>query len=131
MGLPLGRDLVVGLVAPRGPARARVAREHLQVGPGRAGFDEVVLLIGLAGVLALAGLDHVDRRARRRQCAHRSLDAEQDRLGDVAEVEAHTAAVGPTVLAALGPNDVGDVAEAPRLEDLYPFEEQRVWHPEI
>jgi len=123
VGLPLRLHLFAGLVAPCRPAGPGVAGEHLQVRTGRATLDQVVLLVGLAGVLTLAGLDHVDRRPGRLQGPHGTLDTEQDRLSDVAEVEADPAAVRSAVLAALGPDDIGDVPEAPRLQDIDAFEQ--------
>src|ERR1051325_696399 len=48
-------DLVAALVPPR----PRGAREELQVRPGRAGLDDVVELVRLAGVLPLLLEQHV------------------------------------------------------------------------
>src|SRR4051812_6238462 len=86
--LPAPRgDVLARLRAPAGPPRAGVAGEHLEVGPRGARLDEVVGLLGLAAVLPLARLDHVDLPAARLQRAQRSPHAEEDQLRDVAEVE--------------------------------------------
>src|SRR4051812_33875343 len=66
-----GSDVLARLGAPAGPPRTGVAGEHLQVGARRARLDEVVGLLGLAAVLALAGLDHVDLPAARLERAQR------------------------------------------------------------
>src|ERR1041385_9553655 len=42
------------LVAPRAPPRAPPPREQLEIRPGAARFDDLVELVGLARVLALA-----------------------------------------------------------------------------
>jgi len=77
------RDLSSSLISPRSPARSRVASKQLEVGPRRASFDDAVLLVWLAGVLALAGLDDVDLAPRRRQSSKPASDSEQDLLGGV------------------------------------------------
>src|SRR5690242_1786756 len=109
-------DLRRRLVAPDVPPLARMTREQFQVRPRTARLDQGVLLVRLAGVLPLAGLDHVDLPPGRAQrpgvlAAH----PEQDELGDVAEVEADPAAVRAAVQPALGPDEVADVAESPGL----------------
>lgn len=58
VGCP-GRCIVLGLVAPDGPAGSRTAREEFQAVAEAAAFDQVVLLVGLAAVLALLGRDDV------------------------------------------------------------------------
>src|SRR5689334_15976133 len=79
----------VGLVAPGRPALARAAREQFEIGPGTARLDDVVLLVGLARVLALARGQEVHLPPPRRQRARiPAAHAEQHELGDVAEVEA-------------------------------------------
>ncbi len=120
MDLTTGVHVVCRLVAPDRPPIACMPSEHLEVRPRRAFLDEVVLLVRLARVLPLAGLDHVDLAPCGAQRAHRSPHPKQDELSDVAEVEANAAAVGPAVLASLGPNDVGDVPKAPGLHDRHP-----------
>ena len=82
-------------------------------------------------MLTLARLDHIDRRAPRRQRSHGSFDTEQDRLRDIAEVEADAAAVRPTVFAPLGPDDIRDVAEPPRLHHLQSLRKQGVGYPQV
>src|SRR6185312_4677103 len=57
--------------------------------------------------------------------------AKQKDFGYVTKVEANTASVGATVFSYLVPNDVGLVAEAPRLHDGQPFGQKRVRHPKI
>src|SRR5579884_3854166 len=54
-----GDHLGPGLGPPGLPAQPGVAGEQLEVGARRAGLDEGVELVGLAGVLPLAGLDQV------------------------------------------------------------------------
>ena len=57
--------------------------------------------------------------------------AEQDDLGDVAEVEADAAAVGAAVLADLVPDEVRLVLEAPGFEDAEAVGKERVRDPEV
>lgn len=80
---------MVGLVAPCRPVVTLAAREHLQAGTPAAGFDQFILLVGLAAVFAFAGCKHVDLAAAGGEgAAVLAADAEQEELGDVAEVEA-------------------------------------------
>src|SRR5262249_36593783 len=114
IGLPIRHVVIAGLIAPCRPAPARSAGEHFQVWPARAGFDDVVLLVGLAAVLALAGGDEVDLTPARRKGPRGRPSAahpEQDQLGDIAEVEADAAPVAAAVLADFVPDEIGLVAE--------------------
>src|SRR4030088_3747141 len=113
IGLP-GRPIVIGgLIAPGRPALARAACEQLEIGPRTARLDDPVLLVRLARMLALARRQQVHLPPPRRQRARvLAAYAEQDELGDVAEIEADAAPVRAAVLAHLVPDDVGLVGEA-------------------
>ena len=90
----------------------------------------VVLLVGLARVLALARGQEVHLPPSRRQRARvPAAHAEQHELGDVAEVEADAAPVRAAVLAHLVPDDVGLVGEAPRPHHRDALGQQRVRAP--
>lgn len=132
VGFPRRLVLVVRLVSPIRPARPCAAGEQLEVGAARAAFDNGVLLVRLARVLAFARLDHVhlppSRRQRPRVLAAR---AEQKDFGDVAEIEPDTAPVRAAVLADLVPDDVALVIEAPRLHHRKSLRQQGVRRPEI
>src|SRR5690606_26507222 len=79
-------------------------------------LNDLVLLVGLAAVLALAALDHVDLASTGIERAGvPSAHTEQQQFGDVSKIEADTAAVRAAILTDLVPDDVGDVAEAPPL----------------
>ena len=79
-------------------ARALAAAEQLDARAPAAILDDLVLLVGLAAVLALAGLDHVDLAAAGIERAGvLAAHAEQQQLGDVAEVEADAAPVRAAV----------------------------------
>src|SRR5262245_16381649 len=112
-----GRPIVVaGLVSPRHPALARAAREQLEERAAAARFDDLVLLVRLARMLALARRQEVHLPPSRRERARApAAHPEQDELGHVPEIETHAASVRPAVLAHLVPDDVGFVDEAPRL----------------
>src|SRR4051812_33429654 len=73
-----GGDVLARLGAPAGPPRPGVAGEHLEIGTRRARLDEVVGLLGLAAVLPLPRLDHVDLPAARLERAQGPADAEED-----------------------------------------------------
>jgi len=60
VGGPVGFVRVVSLVAPDVPVGALATRKKFKVRAGGAGFDEVVLLIGFAGVFTFAGAEDVD-----------------------------------------------------------------------
>src|SRR5580700_1734793 len=111
----------MGFVPPGDPPLALMASKELQVRARRTPFDEVVLLVRLARVLALTSLDHVDLRPAGRQCPQTSTNSEKDGLRHVPEVEADAATVRPAVLPSLGPDEVGYVAETPCLHDTKPF----------
>src|SRR5262249_49933636 len=77
------------------------------------------------------GLEEVYLPAARRQGAQAAPDAEEQELGDVAEVKAHAPARRPPVFARLEPDEVGLVREPPRLEYRQPLGDQRVGDPEV
>src|SRR5579875_1538746 len=127
----LGR-VVAELVAPLAPTLSRRAREQLQEGARRARLDDVVQLLGLARVLALALGHDVDLAAAGGEGpVALAFDAEEDQLGDIAEVEADPAPVGTAVLARLVPNEIGLVRESPRVHDGHALGEQGVGHPQV
>ena len=132
VGFPCRRIFLVRLVAPVGPSWPRAAREQFQIGAARAGFDHVILLVGLARVFALAGFDHVHLPPAWRQRARvLAARAEQENLRHIAEVEAHAASVRSAVLADLVPDNVALVVESPGLHHRKAFRQQRIGHPEI
>src|SRR5215510_3393813 len=91
---------VIRLVAPAGPGGAGAARKQLEIGPGAACLDDGVLLVGLARVLALARGEKIHLPAAGRKRARiPALDANQDQLSDIAEIETDAAPVGAAVLA--------------------------------
>jgi hypothetical protein len=114
------------------PAGTRCASEELQVWPRRTALDDLVELVGLARVLALALGDQVHLAAARRERAVvLAAHAEQHELGDLAEVEADAPAVRAAVAARLEPDEVGLVVEAPGGHHAQALGEQRVRHPEV
>src|SRR5579863_2823762 len=54
--LPVGRIVFSGLIAPGGPTRSDAAPKELQERAGRTSFDQIVLLIRFAAMLAFPGL---------------------------------------------------------------------------
>src|SRR5438874_1446558 len=108
VSLPGWRVVDTGLVAPGRPALARSPREEFKIRPWAAIFDNLILLIRLARMLALARRQQIHlppsgRERARLLAAH----AEQDQLGHVAEIEPDPASVRASVLAYLVPDDVG------------------------
>src|SRR5262245_22333402 len=83
----------VRLVAPTRPPLDLLPREQLQVRRRAAPFDQAVLLVGLARVLLLAADDDVHLRPARRLRPQTALDAEEDQLCHIAEVETDAPAV--------------------------------------
>src|SRR4051794_19271735 len=111
--LPRRRIPIISLVAPCGPSLARAAPEQFDKRPPRARLDNVVLLIRLARMLALARRQQIHLPPSRRQRPGiLAADPEQDQFGDVAEVEADAAAVGAAVFPYLVPDDVGLVGKS-------------------
>src|SRR5262245_43846255 len=89
IGLPGRPIIVVGLVAPRDPALARAAREQLEERAGAACLDDLVLLVRLARMLALARCQQVELPPSRRERARApAAHPEKNELGHVAEIEA-------------------------------------------
>src|SRR5262245_35908433 len=83
-------------------------------------------------MLALARRQQIHLPPSRRQRARvLAAYAEQQELSHIAEIEADPAAIGATVLAHLVPNDVGLVAEAPRLHYCEALGQERVRAPQI
>src|SRR5262245_16465218 len=85
---PPRHDVIGRLASPRGPPRARVAREELQARSGAAGLDDLVGFVGLSRVLALAGGEQVGLTPARGKGPKAPANPEEQQLGDVAEVEA-------------------------------------------
>src|SRR5688572_21105359 len=97
--LPRWPILVVSLIPPRGPAFARAAREQFEKRSTAARFHDLVLLIRLARVLALACRQEIHLPSPRRERARvPAAHAEQDQLGHVAEIKADAAPVRAAVL---------------------------------
>src|SRR5262245_30701687 len=132
VGLPRRAIADRGLIAPRRPSFARAAREQLEEWPRTTRLDELVLLVGLARMLALARRQqiHLPPSRRERACVL-AAHAEQNELGHVAEIETDRAAVRAAILAHLVPDDVGLVAETPRLHHRQAVGQERVRAPEI
>src|SRR5690606_26614510 len=97
----------------------------------RACLDQRVLLVRLARMLALDRFDHVHLATTRGERAQLAAYAEQDRFGDVPEVETDAAAVRAAVLPALRPNEHRLVLEPPRLHDLQALGHQGVRNPQV
>src|SRR6516164_4426568 len=120
------------LIAPRHPSFARAAREQLDEWPGTARLDDLVLLIGLAAVLALTRFDVIDLPPSRRERAGvLAAHAEQNQFRYVAEIEADATAIRTAVFADFVPDDVGLVAEAPRLHHREAVGQQRIRAPQV
>lgn len=120
------------MIAPHGPLLPLAAREHLEIRPWRAGLDQLVLLVRLAAMFALAGLDHVDlTSAGIERTGVLAAHAEQDDLGDIPEIEADAASVRPAVLPHLVPDQVGLVLEPPGLHHPQSVGQKGIGHPKI
>lgn len=120
------------MVAPSSPPRATAAGKHFKIWPWAAPLDQFVLFVGLAAVLALPRLDHVDLAAARRLGAGvPPAGAEQDQLGDVAEVEADAAPIRAAILADFVPDEVGFVLESPSFHNPQPLRQKGIWNPHI
>lgn len=108
VSLPCRLVAIVSLTAPGSPALADTAPEQLQIWPRGTRRNDVVLLIGLARMLAFARLDHVYLTAAGRQRSRVfAANAKEDEFGHVAEIEADAAAILPDFM----PDDIGFVGE--------------------
>src|SRR4029453_3789135 len=120
------------LIAPGNPSFAHAPCKELKIGPCTARLDDPILFIGFAGMLALASCKKVylatPRRKRTRILA---AHAEQNQLGNVAEIEPDPASVRAAILAHLVPDNVGLVGEPPSLHNGEAFRQQGVRAPEI
>ena len=97
----------IRLISPGRPALSGSPAKKLQIWPRRTSFDDFVLLIGFARMLALAGLDHVDLAAAWRQRPRiLALDTKQQDLRYVSKIEADTATIGSTVFTYFMPDYV-------------------------
>lgn len=130
--IPCRLIVVVGLVAPNGPTLALAPAEQLDARAPAAFLDDLILLVGLAAMLTLARLNHVDLTAAGIKCACvLAPHAEQQQLGDIAEIESHSAPVRAAVLTHFVPDDIGDVPEAPSFHHAQAIRQQRVGHPKV
>src|SRR5262249_49422864 len=103
----VGRLAIVGLLAPLRPSLARPAREQLEMGRRVARLDELILLLRLARVCALARRKQIRLPASWRQRARvLAPHAEQHELGAIAEIKPDPAPVRPAVLAHLVPHNI-------------------------
>src|SRR5205823_921489 len=110
---------LVGLVAPHSPTAPLPAAEHFEARAPAAVLDDLVLLVGLAAMLALAGAHDVHLAATGIERAGiLAAHAEQQQLGHIAKIEADTTTIRLAVLANLLPHDVRDVAETPLMHHL-------------
>ena len=102
------------------------------MGRGRAGFDDGIKLIRLSRVLPLLGGKVIDLPATGTERSRvLPAHAKQDKLRDIAEIEADTTAVGAAVFADLVPDDIGLVGEAPRLHRGETIREESIRHPQV
>src|SRR6185437_8455234 len=106
------------LISPTRPPFALLPGEQFQIRPGAAGFDQIVLLIGLARMFLFASDDCVDLRAPRRLSSQSAFDSEKDKFGDIAKIKPHPSTVGAAVFSNLQLHEVGFVKETPGLHDL-------------
>jgi len=108
-----------------------LAAEEFAVRAGAAALNQVVDAVGLFRVLLLAADEHVHLAPPRRQRAQAPADAEQQQLSHVAEVEAHAAAIRPTILPNLVPDNIGLVTKTPGTHDFETLRQQRVGAPKV
>lgn len=59
------------------------------------------------------------------------MNTKQEQFSYVSEVKSDASSVRSTVLPALGPDNVGDVAEAPCFHDFQTIRQKRIGHPQI
>ena len=103
-GIPSSGFFTIGLIPLTTGTFA--AFESSRNGPGLPDcFLQLVLFIGLARMLALAAGDEIDLAAAISSVRAFLPHAEQDQFGDVAEIEADTAPVRPSVLPILCQTD--------------------------
>src|SRR5208337_1449764 len=122
--------IVLELLPPAFPSRAWAARKQLRIGSGGASLDNGIKLIRLSRVFPLFALEVIDLPATGIEgpgmlAAH----PKQDKLRDIAEVEADTPVIGTAIVADFVPDEIGLVGEAPSLHDGKPLRQERVWHP--
>ena len=82
-------------------------------------------------MLPLSGFDDVDLATGRGESAQLPPASEEHQLRRVAKVKAHAAPVGPAILTALGPHEVGLVGEAPTLKNGKTLRQQGVGYPQV
>ena len=91
---PSGAIILVSLISPSSPKVAAASTEQFEKGSRTAGLDNFVLLVRLAGVLALASRKEVHLSSARRESARVSpAHSEENQLGDVPKVEANAPAI--------------------------------------
>ncbi len=126
------RRVSVSLVAPAEPALARAPREQFDIRTRTARLDQLVLLIGFAAVFPLPRDDDVFLPPALREGTRvPSVNAEQDDLRYVSEVEADATPIRSAVLAYLVPDEVGLVFEPPLPHDLQSERQQRIGNPQV
>src|SRR5690349_19724886 len=86
-------------ISPADPTGPPVAGEQFDVGPRATTLDDLIKLMRLARVACLLVNYDVGLSASALPCPQMASDSKQAKLGDVAEVEADSSAVGAPVLA--------------------------------
>lgn len=118
---------LIRLITPNGPAAPFAAAEHFQAWPPTARFNNIARLIGLAAMLTLHRLDHVDlTSARIERSGILATDAEQQQFRDVAEVKADSAAIGAPILTHLVPDNIRNIAETPSIHNAQTTGQERI-----
>src|SRR5262249_16779471 len=110
---PVG-SVFFSFMSPTRPARALPASEQLEEWPIRKAFDDLVLLVGLARMLALARRHEVDLSSTRwPRAGVLAPHSKQEHFRDVAEIEADASAIGSAISANFVPDEVRLVGEPP------------------
>src|SRR6266498_3188150 len=93
----------------------------LQVGTGRAPFDQFIDFVRFPRMLTFPSRHQVHLPPAGSKGAHASSDSEENQFRNVAKVKPHTTPIRPAVFANLVPNDVSFVSESPTPHHVQTF----------
>ena len=130
--LPCRSIAFVGLVAPHRPVFPRATGKHFEERARAASFDDFILLVGFARMLAFARGEQIDlTTAGCKRARILPAHSKEDEFGHIAKIEPNPASIRTTILTNLVPDDVRLVVKAPGLHYRQAFRQKGVWTPQV
>src|SRR4051812_48698344 len=114
------------------PTVARSSPEQLEKRTGTACFNDPILLVGLARMLAFTCAEQVHLASTgSKRASILPPNAKQNEFSDITEIETDAAPVGAAVFTYFVPNEIGLVIEPPSLHHRKAIRQERIGAPQI